>query len=211
MKVVIGPYKSWIGPYQIADAVFFWQDKYNDDCVWANRAHRFGHWLGENKDGSDSLLLRFCNWLQTKRKRQVFVRIDDHDTWGMDTTLANIVLPMLKQLQATKHGSPFVDDADVPEHLKSTSASPKMDEYDIDNNHHLRWDYALNEMIWVFEQKITGDGDSQFYEHSEPIRGESLMDTVSRMKIDHEGLAAYQARRANGFKLFGKYYEALWD
>lgn len=211
MKVVIGPYKSWIGPYQIADAVFFWQDKYNDDCVWAARAHRFGHWLSENKFGDDSLLLKFCNWLQSKRKQQVFVRIDKHDTWGMDTTLAYIVLPMLKQLQATKHGSPFVDDADVPEHLKSASAKPKADEYGIDDNHHLRWDYALNEMIWAFEQKTTNDSDSQFYEHSEMIRGESLMDTISRMKVDHEGLAAYQARKTNGFRLFGKYYEALWD
>ena len=38
----------------------------------------------------------------------------------MDHTLANIILPMLKQLQATKHGSPMVDIEDVPEELRIT-------------------------------------------------------------------------------------------
>ncbi len=43
----------------------------------------------------------------------------------MDYTLSHIVVPMLKQLKETKHGAPFVDDEDVPEELKSTSAPPK--------------------------------------------------------------------------------------
>jgi hypothetical protein len=46
-----------------------------------------------------------------------YVKIDKWDTWSMDHTLAQIVLPMLKQLQATKHGSPLVEDEDVPEGL----------------------------------------------------------------------------------------------
>ena len=50
----------------------------------------------------------------------VEVHIDRWDTWSMDYTLAHIVLPMLRQLKETKHGSPEVDDADVPEELRST-------------------------------------------------------------------------------------------
>jgi hypothetical protein len=31
------------------------------------------------------------------------------------------------------------------------------------------------------------------------------------MKVDRAGLEAYQKRMANGFRLFGKYYQGLWD
>jgi hypothetical protein len=211
MKVVIGPYKSWIGPYQIADAIFFWQEKHSDTCKWAERAHKFGTWLSENKDGSDSTLLKVCQWIESKRSRQVYVRIDKYDTWSMDHTLAHIILPMLKQLHATKHGAPNVDDEDVPEHLKSTAAQPKEEEYDIDSNHFLRWDYVLDEMIWAFEQQVSDTGDQQFYDHGENIPGEDFMESIKRMKVDEVGLKAYHERKKNAFRLFGKYYEALWD
>ena len=39
MKVYIGPYTKWFGPYQIADAVFFWLDKYPDQEDEIGRAH----------------------------------------------------------------------------------------------------------------------------------------------------------------------------
>jgi len=210
MKAVIGPYKSWIGPYQIADAVFFWQEKYSDTCVWADRAHRFGHWLSENRDGSDSTLLKVCQWIESKRSRQMYVRIDAYDTYSMDHTLAYIILPMLKQLHATKHGAPNTDDEDVPDNLKSTTAT-KESEYDTDSNHFLRWDWILGEMIWAFEQKTDDNSDDKFYDHGEDIPGEDIMARVGRMKVDDVGLKAHIERKRNGFRLFGKYYEALWD
>jgi hypothetical protein len=106
----------------------------------------------------------------------------------MDHTLALVILPMLKQLHADKHGAPNVDDEDVPEKLKSTSAPPKESVWETDANHFKRWDYILDEMIWSFEHK--------------------LKDT------DWEESALWSAnavRAKNGFRLFGKYYEALWD
>jgi hypothetical protein len=211
MKVVIGPYKSWIGPYQIADAIFFWQEKYNDDCKWADRAHRFGTWLAEKKDGSDSWLLKACQWFETKRSRQVYVRIDKYDTWSMDHTLSYIILPMLKQLKADKHGAPHVDDEDVPDNIKSTNAPAKENDWDTDEHHFVRWDYILDEMIWAFEQQVDDNSDSQFFDHGEKIVGEDLMDSVRRMKVDEVGLKAWHERKKNGYRLFGKYYEALWD
>ena len=33
----------------------------------------------------------------------------------------------------------------------------------------------------------------------------------SKLKVDWDGLKAWQKRKENGFRLFGKYYEALWD
>jgi hypothetical protein len=211
MKVNIGNYKSWVGPYQLADLIFFWQDKYSDTCPWAGRAHRLGTWLAHDKHGNDSRLMKLCNWIQSKRHRTISVRIDKWDTWGMDSTLGLIVLPMLQQLRATKHGAPCVDDSDVPDELKSTSAPAKESEYDTDDNHFRRWDWVLDEMIWAFQQKTIDDAESQFYDHGTPVPGENIMDAVKRVKIDFEGMQAWQARKQNGFRLFGKYYENLWD
>ena len=213
MKVVIGPYKNWIGPYQIADAVFFWQEKHSDTCKWAERAHRFGDWLSKNRDGSDSTLLKVCQWIESKRKRQVYVRIDRYDTWSMDHTLSLIILPMLKQLKTDKHGAPGVDDEDVPSPLRSTAPGARdrcENDWDIDDNHFHRWEYVLDEMIWAFEQQ-RDDADAEFYDHGEDVAGEDLMASVERLKVDEAGLKAWQARKANGYRLFGKYYEALWD
>jgi hypothetical protein len=98
-----------------------------------------------------------------------YVRIDRWDTWSMDSTLAAIVLPMLRQLQDTKHGAPHVDDEDVPEVLRSTAAEPKENEWDTDSNHFLRWDWVLDEMIWAFEQKVADDAEGQFFDQIVPL------------------------------------------
>jgi hypothetical protein len=211
MKATIGPYKNWTGPYQIADMIFFWQDKYSDTCVWAERAHKLGTWLARDRNGNDSTLMKLCNWIQSKRVRKIHVHIDHYDVWGLDSTLALIALPMLKQLQAAKNGAPFTDDSDVPDELKSTSAPAKESEYDTDANHFKRWDWIMGEMIWAFEQKVDDNADSQFYDHGVAVPNEDLMESIKRMKVDREGLEAWQARKSNGFRLFGKYYENLWD
>lgn len=214
MKVVIGKYKNWVGPYQIAEALCFWAKPELDEIGMKSKpdwVHKFGTWLSENKDGSDSTLLKVCQWIESKRSRQVYVRIDKYDTWSMDHTLALIVYPMLKQLHAAKHGAPWVQDEDVPDNLKSTSAEPKENDYDTDSNHFLRWDYVLEEMIWAFEQQVSDDGESQFFNHGTKVAGETFQDSMDRIKVDEVGLKAYQERKKNAFRLFGKYYEALWD
>ena len=127
---------------------------------------------------------------------KVSVHIDDFDTWSMDHTLAYIIEPMLKQLKLTKHGAPNVDNKDVPKELRSEPAK-----HDICPTHFDKWDWVLDEMIFAFESKHT-DWEEQF--HS----GERLNHTF---KIDMKGRKAYQKRISNGFRLFGKYYENLWD
>jgi hypothetical protein len=39
----------------------------------------------------------------------------------------------------------------------------------------------------------------------------SEMINTGNSKYDFEGHKAYQARISNGFRLFGKFYQALWD
>jgi len=216
MKVVIGPYKNWVGPYQIADKLCFWakpvQGKYGEQKPdWV---HDFGTWLAEKKDGSDTTLTKLCNYIDKQRSRQVYVRIDNYDTYSMDHTLAHIIVPMLKQLKATKHGAPNVDDEDVPSPLRSTApgAIDRCEEpYDLDDNHFHRWDYVLDEMIWAFSQQTDDDAENQFYSDSEVDKTQTFEQQLEKVKIDTVGLDRWQKRKTNGFKLFGKYYEALWD
>lgn len=210
MKVIIGPYKNWIGPYQIADFLLGRPERYVDDSerTWRHRwSERLGDWLSETP------LKTFCEWIDSKRSRQVYVRIDRYDTWSMDHTLAHIILPMLKQLLATKHGAPHVDDEDVPLALRSTAPGARdgCDEWDVDNNHFIRWDWVLVEMIWAFEQQLQEDAESQFFDHSDVPEGTPIQDAIQKIKVDSEGHQAWQKRKSNGYKLFGKYYEALWD
>ena len=134
---------------------------------------------------------------------KVSVHIDDFDTWSMDHTLAYIIEPMLKQLKLTKHGAPYVYPEDVPTELRPTKK--ELTAYtkngDTDSKFFERWDWVMDEMIFAFESKHT-DWEEQF--HS----GERLNHTF---KIDMKGRKAYQKRISNGFRLFGKYYENLWD
>ncbi len=191
MKVYIGPYSNWLGPYQIAELLLFWLDKDKDD-----RVHNFGAWLAG--DEQESWLSKLCQWFHSKKKRTTFIKIDNYDVWSMDHTLSLIVLPMLRLLQKQKHGAPLVDDDDVPDSLKSTSAPAKKDKWDTDDNHFLRWDWVIEEMIFAFECKLNDEWDIAFYNET-------------NREWDIEGRQVIQNRITNGFRLFGKYYESLWD
>ena len=207
MKVSIGPYLNWIGPYQIVDGIFFWCKRWADDELserWDYKLRdKLGDWL------SGTWVNDFCQWIYDKRKRKVEVRIDRYDSWSVDHTLSLIIVPLLKQLQETKHGAPLVDDEDVPEKLRSTSAPEKENEYDTDDNHFERWDWVLNEMIWAHTQSTLEDGgDSQFYIQKPEDERKNEWDYID---VDREGLKAFEERKRNGFRLFGKYYQNLWD
>ena len=137
------------------------------------------------------------DWFGYTPKQKTKIRIDRYDTWSMDHTLAPIILPMLIQLKETKHGAPNVYMEDVPEELRATK--DQLDAYgkqgDVDPKHFDRWDWVLDEMIWAFEQKCRDDWMEDYYYN----------------KWDLEGVRVHQERMSNGFRLFGKYYENLWD
>ena len=228
MKVVIGKYTTWIGPYQIAEMLCWWAKPVRDEIGMKRKPdwfHDFGTWLAERKDGSDTWLTKVCQWIESKKRRQIYVRIDKFDTWSMDHTLAHIIVPMLVQLQATKHGGPLVDDSDVPDELKSTSAPPKANEWDVDTNHFKRWDWVLDEMIFAFTAKRDGTWQDKYSSGTHDLQsvpcewdatGKPTMYEMKRgpndtYECDYEGMKVEQARISNGFRLFGKYYENLWD
>ena len=202
MKVYLSKYRyHWISPYTVLEKVFFWRKIDYDEPIidkWSDR------------------LTPICQGIQKVfdfiHPKINYVKIDRWDTWSMDYSLSFIVVPMLKQLKETKHGAPFVDDEDVPEELKSTSAPPKENYYDTDENHFKRWDWALNEMIWSFEQNLDTNSEEKFFDHAEwDEKEKDFGKNLHKIKIDQVGLKIHQDRKANGFRLFGKYYQGLWD
>ena len=140
----------------------------------------------------------YHNWLYDlfgiEAEQKVKVKIEEWDTWNMDTTLAYIVLPMLKQLKATKHG--------YPSNLPNEAV----------------WDDILDKMIFAFNSKLI-DWEEQFQsgEHdviwTENEDGSRTMEKGPNdtFEIDTVGMEQYRKRISEGFLLFGKYYDNLWD
>lgn len=185
MKVYIGPYRSWIGPYQIADLLQY---------VGVSKDRCFE--IGE-KLSSIEWLSNLCQWIDSKKKRKIKIHIDKWDSWNADNTISLIILPVLKQLRETKHGSPFVDDEDVPEHLRSTSAPPLTEEqkrnHSVDDFFHNRWEWVLDEIINAHEKLADAEWEDQYESHNDP----EFVKEQERIKY--------------GLMLFGKYYRGLWD
>jgi hypothetical protein len=204
MKVKIGNY-----PDRLRCRIFdnYMNNKYGY-VDWPDNYSTFERFL-EKVEDTIQVCYNWVNWLIFDRLKQTIkIHIDPWDTWSMDHTLSHIVVPMLKQLRETKHGGPHVDDEDVPENLRSTSAAPKENEWDIDEYWFDRWDYVLGEMLFAFESKLLDNWDAQFYKF-EDAKDEPL--GIKLVWSDHDGRMAYQKRMSNGFRLFGKYFEALWD
>jgi hypothetical protein len=223
MKIYISKYRNhWLSPYTILKTVCFWEK--NEDVFydledtgkgkyvkWVNRLEPFC-----------TALHRFLDFVHP---RVEYIKIDRYDTWSMDHTLGAIALPMLKQLRENKHGAPHVDDKDVPKELRSTSAPPKENEWDIDDNHFKRWDWVLDEMIFAFEHKLddswedkfrTGECDWKSVACEWDETGKATMFQMvdgpdHTYTYDYESAKKVHKRIQNGFCLFGKYYQNLWD
>lgn len=232
MKVEIGGYPdSW---WRCQIHYDYMNKKYNFE--WKESNTKFEKRLEKCEDIIQWIYNHTINRLAKYRKRKIKVRIDREDTWSMDHTLAYIILPMLKQLKATKHGSPYLDQEDLPEHLrlserenlvfnegywnKELNATEEEIEAASDK-FHSQWVWAIDQMIWSFEQEIDEENDHKHYydpyEPGEIIQDEpegSLFDKEWRMKMGKfniEKHKAFNERKQRGFTLFGKYYQALWD
>ena len=223
MKVYISGYRNhWLSPYHILEFVCFWE-KNND--VFYNLEDKpnapYEKWV----NFLDPICKAMAKVMDVIHPKVDYVKIDYWDTWSMDHTLGQIALPMLKQLKDKKHGSPCVDDEDVPEELKSTSAPAKENEWDVDDNHFKRWDWVMDEMIFAFEHHInkeweeayrSGEFDHksvacEWYENGKPKLFRLEEGPNHTYKADYDGMRIVEDRIKNGFRLFGKYYQGLWD
>lgn len=137
---------------------------------------------------------KWHNIIGYQPEQKISVKIDSWDTWSMDETLAHIVLPMLEQLKEKTHGYP-------------NGLTEK------------KWDAILDEMIFAFRSKtidwqdefISGEWDVFLTEVTGSDNMEMNYGDKHTYKIDKESMDKVQKRITKGFKLFGQYYENLWD
>ena len=205
MKVYTSKYRNhWVSPYTICEKLCWWREIDYDE-PWVKAVNRV----------LEPVCELWRKFLDTVHPRIEYVKIDYWDTWSMDSTLAPVILPMLKQLRKDKHGAPNTDDSDVPANLRSTTKAAvksKKDPWDTDCNHFKRWDWIMDEMIWAFEQLCADDHESQFFDHSMARDPKDSLDKqVRKIKVDRVGLKKHNERLDNGLRLFGKYFRALWD
>jgi len=214
MKVNIDNYTSYWGPYQVADLLKHFG-------VSEDRCCDIGDKLVETWFG------KFLIWIDSKKKRKVKVKIHDYDTFSIDTTMAYIMLPLLKRFQATKMSNALVMDEDVPENLRSYNAPPTKYSYQWDGLSSKRWDWVLDEMIWAFEQvHVDNDWEAEYVSGNVPLeftpaeydeefnvsfKEPEVREFNKLPAIDTKKYKEYNDRIDNGLLLFGKYFRSLWD
>jgi hypothetical protein len=226
MKIYKSNYRNhWVSPYVILEKVFFWREiDYDEPLI-----EKLSNFL-------NPFSIAWMNFLDFVHPRINYVKIDRYDTWSMDHTLADIILPMLKQMKATKHGSPTVDDDDIPDHLRGTTTEDwdAQHTFDFYREHqiqegerdiHARWEWVLDEMIFAFEHYVddtweeafrSGEHDMihvpcEWYEDGRPKLYSIEKGPNDTYVCDYEGMNKVYKRMENGFCLFGKYYRGLWD
>ena len=241
MKVYIGKYpNNWWTTRNWAERVIarrngkeFGFEVDEEDYDWVDRlvSDIASHWQSVLNVTINPILRKFY-------KRKIKIRIDRCDTWSMDHTLGLIILPMLKQLKATKHGSGYIDLEDVPEYMRCTTTedydSQKCFQFYTEANIeggydiHRRYDWVLDEMIWAFEQlQPDYDWEAQYRsgehdiiwmpdntkldENGKPQFHEMKHGPNDTYKCDYDALQKHQDRISNGLRLFGKYDQTLWD
>lgn len=210
MKVNIGPFIYNYSTSKLED--FWYRIRYGkDENRWSvsdDRLDKWDHRAEKVFDIIQTILNKTINKIKNKQKQKIKVKIDRHDIWATDYHLAQIILPMMKQLREKHHGAPFVDDEDVPEQLRSTAAPPKENEWDVDDNYFARYEWLLDELIWTFTQLADEDWESQFYSRDNDREG---LDMIGNWKLNREAYDIHNARINNGTRLFGKYMRSLSD
>jgi hypothetical protein len=227
MKVNIGPYTGDIIPvYGWEKRYEYWRTKSDTFFLPEEEYTKFDKFVFGFFDKLNNLVRPLNRW-SNNRKRKVKVRVDYYDVWSADHTLAMIIHPVLVKLKEQKHGSPVVDDEDVPENLRAN----KKDHNNLseeDSTIHERWSWVLDEMIWTFSQHALQDDTGVFYHNIDQleITPTATDDTKKLYSVgfthqkdptkppywrDDEGLKKHHERKENGRRLFAKYYENLWD
>ena len=136
-------------------------------------------------------------------------KIDRHDTWSFDHTLAPIIAAGLRQLREEKSGVPgsFIYDSEGVV-VRSVEEGEAL------------WNEALDSMIWSFTEYtsdwesnkfMSGEVDWKFEKHADD-KDLSYMTygPDHTFEYDYEGAKAYREKIQYGIDLFAKHYGSLW-
>jgi len=156
---------------------------------------------------------KFVSWNPLWKDKIV---LDPEDSWSADLTIAKIAVPVLKQLKKTKHGYGLIDDSDVPDYLKSHN----------DEHCEKKYEWVLDEIIWSLTERANNEENAPDLPDSFPLfdecpDGSSGGFSWKRREYSKEEqqiydefiekTTEYENRIQNGCRLFGTYFQTLWD
>ena len=168
----------------------------------------------------------------SKSGQKIDIRIDPWDTYSMDSTLAHVILPMLLQLRATKHGVPheFADVGGGDQGYQESFDFYKESHNESFEDGCLRWEECLNKMIWSFQQLVEENYADRYHHGTmdmdwEPTDKQTFNPITNKMEdtfkmvdrnptehwYDVDGSNLHHERMQEGLELFGKHYRSLWD
>lgn len=117
------------------------------------------------------------------------VEVHSSDLWSLDYTLSKIIHPAMIRFKEEEHGTAAIDKQDVPESLHDTYGTSD-DLPDRFSDEAYRW--VIDEIIWTF--------------------GEIAEEYPNEPKVfKSEAYKNYMNRKANGLRLFGKYFNSFWN
>lgn len=165
--------------------------------------------------------------------RRVNIEIDGYDIWGLDHTLALVILPALCLLKENMHGVPS-EFAEIggEDYLSQKSFDfYTEDTKELYEQRYKEWEEVLDKMIWSFQQIALDDDYNKKYHHGEmkmgwiksdklypnPVTGvleptyQMVDENPDEHWYDHVGHMLHEERIQEGLNLFGKYYRSLWN
>ena len=127
----------------------------------------------------------------------------DAETWGLDSVIAEFILPRLIRFRELH--------IDFPGGWEDVTFE--------------KWNSMLDEMIFAFEHMVSDDWQDEFRSGEHDINhvpckwdeeGKPTLYTFEKgpkdtFKCDWDAIFAVEKRMDNGFRLFGTYYRNLWD
>ena len=162
----------------------------------------------------------FCYWCK-KQYQRVRYGFPLEESWDFKSHCAKWVLPRLKNLRKNSMSYPstlsnnehvFEDQKYFDFFEKLTDDSSSSHEYGA-----VKWAENLDKMIWSFEH-LDDDVDPIYpenYDNSQIVVEVSEKGTkfkaADERKIDWSPIYEHNKRLQEGFNLFGKYYQDLWD
>ena len=109
--------------------------------------------------------INISKYYKNSPDRRINIDIERFDTWGLDNTLALIILPALIQLKETKQGVPHdFANAGGEDYIDQDSFDfYKETHNDAFNEKIKEWDEILDKMIWSFQQLALENYDQQYH------------------------------------------------
>jgi hypothetical protein len=234
MKVSLGKFPTYVGPWQVAQALLFWMPQQKDECglpMAPKPVRDLGYFLayGELRkeptpaspytDTFRTDRTAFANmlgWFNGLFDRRCKVKIERHDLYDVPGTVSLLIVPLLEKLLESLDNGPFnVEDKDLPKELRRTED----EDWDYDREV-TRSRYVIEQMLFSFKEildpSLASEGNVEYL--SKAIewneKGEATLFEIEQgpnhtATFDIRKVKARQKKVDTGLRLFAKYLQQL--